>query len=144
MRAIARYVRIPPRKARLVIDLVRGKPVQEAMVILNNLPNKAARLTRKVLESAVANAMHNEGFDPRDLFIARAYVDEGPRWKRILPKDRGRAFRILKRTSHITIELSPLTMRPQPTRRQTTPRTAITQPTQHPMESQPAKQEEQA
>lgn len=107
MRAIARYVRIPPRKARLVIDLIRGKTVQEAMVILNNLPNKAARITRKVLESAVANARHNEGFEPRDLFIWRAYVDEGPRWKRILPKDRGRAFRILKRTSHITIELLP-------------------------------------
>jgi len=114
MRAIARYVRIPPRKARLVIDLVRGKTVQEARVILNNLPNKAARLTRKVLESAVANAMHNDGFDPRELFIAHACVDEGPRWKRILPKDRGRAFRILKRTSHITIELMPIMARPHP------------------------------
>jgi len=126
MRAIARYVRVPPRKARLVIDLVRGKSVQEAMVILNNLPNKAARITRKVLESAVANAMHNNGFEPRDLFIWRAYVDEGPRWKRILPKDRGRAFRILKRTSHITIELLPVPLQrggsqgtPAPTARTT-------------------------
>ncbi|MCS7066003.1 MAG: 50S ribosomal protein L22, partial [Fimbriimonadales bacterium] len=116
MRAIARYVRIPPRKARLVIDLVRGKSVQEAMVILNSLPNKAARIARKVLESAVANAMHNDGFDPRELRIHRAFVDEGPRWKRILPKDRGRAFRILKRTSHITIELGHAPARPQPTR----------------------------
>ncbi|MEN3001202.1 MAG: 50S ribosomal protein L22 [Armatimonadota bacterium] len=138
MRAVARYVRIPPRKARLVIDLVRGKPVQEAMVILNSLPNKAARLTRKVLESAIANAMHNEGHDPRQLFIHRAYVDEGPRWKRILPKDRGRAFRILKRTSHITIELSPIETRSQPTGKRT-PRRA-----QPAAESQPTKQEEQA
>ncbi len=121
MKAVARYVRIPPRKARLAIDMVRGKSVQEAMVILNNLPNKAARVARKVLESAVANAVHNEGFDPRELFIARAYVDEGPRWKRILPKDRGRAFRILKRTSHITIELTPIVARPQPAGRRTPP-----------------------
>ncbi len=122
MRARASYVRIPPRKARLVIDLVRGKPVQEALVILNQLPNKAARLTRKVLQSAIANAVHNEGYDPRELFIARAYVDEGPRWKRILPKDRGRAFRILKRTSHITIELGALMAQPRRTaRRQAAP-----------------------
>ncbi len=125
MRAIARYVRIPPRKARLVIDLVRGKSVQEAMVILNNLPNKAARITRKVLESAVANAMHNNGFEPRDLFIWRASVDEGPRWKRILPKDRGRAFRILKRTSHITIELLPFSPAARiPRGRRATPQTS--------------------
>ncbi len=105
MKAVARHVRIPPRKARLAVDLVRGKPVNEAMVILQRLPNKSARVTRKVLESAVANAMHNNGLAPNILYIQRAYVDEGPRWKRILPKDRGRAFRILKRTSHITIEL---------------------------------------
>lgn len=144
MRAIARYVRIPPRKARLVIDLVRGKTVQEAMVILNNLPNKAARLTRKVLESAVANAMHNDGFEPRDLFIARAYVDEGPRWKRILPKDRGRAFRILKRTSHITIELMPTISRSQLTRRRTARPTPSAQPAQPASATQPATQEERA
>lgn len=105
MKAVARYVRIPPRKARLAIDLVRGKPVNEALVILQRLPNKSARIAKKVIESAVANAMHNNGFSPNMLYIQRAYVDEGPRWKRILPKDRGRAFRILKRTSHITVEL---------------------------------------
>jgi large subunit ribosomal protein L22 len=108
MKAVARYVRIPPRKARLAIDLVRGKQVDEALVILQQMPNKSARIARKVLESAVANAVHNAGLDSRMLFVARAYVDEGPRWKRILPKDRGRAFRILKRTSHITIELGVL------------------------------------
>lgn len=105
MRAVARYVRIPPRKARLAIDLVRGKQVDEALAILQRLPNKSARIARKVLESAIANAMHNYNLSPNTLYIHRAYVDEGPRWKRILPKDRGRAFRILKRTSHITIEL---------------------------------------
>jgi large subunit ribosomal protein L22 len=108
MKAVARYVRIPPRKARLAIDLVRGKQVDEARLILQHLPNKSARIVQKVLDSAVANAAHNAGLDPRMLFVARAYVDEGPRWKRILPKDRGRAFRILKRTSHITIELGVL------------------------------------
>lgn len=105
MKAVARHVRIPPRKARLAIDLVRGKPVGEALVILQHLPNKSARIAKKVLESAVANAVHNKGLPPSMLYVERAYVDEGPRWKRILPKDRGRAFRILKRTSHITIEL---------------------------------------
>lgn len=105
MKAVARYVRIPPRKARLAIDLVRGKHVDEALAILQRLPNKSARIARKVLESAIANAMHNYNLSPNALYIRRAYVDEGPRWKRILPKDRGRAFRILKRTSHITIEL---------------------------------------
>lgn len=105
MKAVARHVRIPPRKARLAINLVRGKPVGEALVILQHLPNKSAQIAKKVLESAVANAVHNNGLPPSMLYVERAYVDEGPRWKRILPKDRGRAFRILKRTSHITIEL---------------------------------------
>jgi large subunit ribosomal protein L22 len=117
MKAVARYVRIPPRKARLAIDLVRGKQVDEARLILQHLPNKSARIVQKVLDSAVANAAHNAGLDPRMLFVARAYVDEGPRWKRILPKDRGRAFHILKRTSHITIELGvllPVGGRPAP------------------------------
>lgn len=119
MKAVARYVRIPPRKARLAIDLVRGKPVDEALVILQRLPNKSARIAKKVLESAVANAVHNNGLPPNMLYIERAYVDEGPRWKRILPKDRGRAFRILKRTSHITIELGVGTPKAQPRTRRT-------------------------
>jgi large subunit ribosomal protein L22 len=111
MKAVARYVRIPPRKARLAVDLVRGKPVNEALNILEHLPNKSARIVKKVLESAIANAEHNLGFAPNTLFVARAYVDEGPRWKRILPKDRGRAFRILKRTSHITILVAPMSLK---------------------------------
>lgn len=103
VRAIARYVRIPPRKARLVINLVRGKPVREAIGILRNLPGKAAAITLKVVQSAAANAENNHRLNPARLRIVRAYVDEGPRWKRIQPKDRGRAFPILKRTSHLTI-----------------------------------------
>ncbi|MFN4033286.1 MAG: 50S ribosomal protein L22 [Fimbriimonadales bacterium] len=117
MKAVAKHVRIPPRKARLAIDLVRGKPVNEAITILQRLPNKSARIARKVLESAVANAMHNDGLSPNMLYIARAYVDEGPRWKRILPKDRGRAYRILKRTSHVTIILGVTVPQPRPTAR---------------------------
>ncbi|MCS7300662.1 MAG: 50S ribosomal protein L22 [Fimbriimonadales bacterium] len=126
MKAVARYVRIPPRKARLAIDLVRGKPVGEALTILQRLPNKSARVARKVLESAVANAVHNDGLSPNMLYIERAYVDEGPRWKRILPKDRGRAFRILKRTSHVTIELG--IVQPKPTRAQRRAQPAPTTP----------------
>ncbi len=117
MKATLRHVRIPPRKARLAVDLVRGKHVGEAITILSHLPNKSARITLKLLQSAIANAVHNDNVDPRRLYIARAYVDEGPRWKRILPKDRGRAFRILKRTSHITIELGEIFPQARPQRK---------------------------
>ncbi len=102
-RAVARYVRISPYKARLVVDLIRGKPVSEALNILNFTPKKAARLVKKVLESAIANAEHNYQMDPDRLYVKKAYVDEGPRLKRIWPRAFGRASRILKRTSHITI-----------------------------------------
>ncbi len=102
-RAVARYVRISPYKARLVVDLIRGKPVDEALNILQFTPKKGARLVRKVLESAIANAEHNYQMDPDRLYVKRAYVDEGPRFKRLWPRAFGRASRILKRTSHITI-----------------------------------------
>ena len=102
-KATARYVRISPYKARPVIDLIRGKDVQEALHILEFAPKKAARLIKKVLESAIANAEHNYNMDPDRLYVKRAYVDEGPRLKRIWPRAWGRASRILKRTSHITV-----------------------------------------
>ncbi len=102
-RATAKYVRISPYKARPVIDLIRGKDVQEALQILEFTPKKAARLIKKVLESAIANAEHNYNMDPDRLYVKRAYVDEGPRFKRIWPRAWGRASRILKRTSHITV-----------------------------------------
>ncbi|OAG27237.1 50S ribosomal protein L22 [Thermodesulfatator autotrophicus] len=102
-RAQAKYVRISPYKARLVVDLIRGKSVDEALKILQFTPKKGARLVRKVLESAVANAEHNYQMDPDKLYVKRAYVDEGPRLKRFWPRAFGRASRILKRTSHITV-----------------------------------------
>jgi len=102
-KATAKYVRISPYKARPVIDLIRGKEVQEAFQILEFTPKKAARLIKKVLESAIANAEHNYHMDADRLYVKRAYVDEGPRLKRIWPRAWGRASRILKRTSHITV-----------------------------------------
>ncbi|MCA1710885.1 MAG: 50S ribosomal protein L22 [Actinobacteria bacterium] len=101
--AQARYVRTAPMKCRRVIDLVRGLEVQEALDILRFAPQSAREPVAKVLASAIANAEHNKNLDRRDLFIAQAYVDEGPTLKRFRPRAQGRAFRIRKRTSHITI-----------------------------------------
>jgi len=101
--AQARYVRTAPMKCRRVIDLVRGLDVQEALDILRFAPQSASEPVAKVLASAIANAEHNNSLDRRDLFIAQAYVDEGPTLKRFRPRAQGRAFRIRKRTSHITI-----------------------------------------
>ncbi|NMA54477.1 MAG: 50S ribosomal protein L22 [Firmicutes bacterium] len=102
-RAVARYVRIAPRKARVVLDLVRGKSTQEAMGILKYIPKRGAGIIEKVLTSAVANAQNNFDLDPSELYVVQAYVDEGPTLKRYRPRAFGRAFPILKRTSHITI-----------------------------------------
>ena len=105
MEAIAkhRFARISPQKARLVADQLRGKPVAQALEILNFSNKKAADLIKKVLESAIANAEHNEGADIDDLNVAKIFVDEGPIMKRIMPRAKGRADRILKRSSHITV-----------------------------------------
>jgi len=102
-RAIAKGVRIPPRKARLVIDLVRGKSVVEADKILNNLNKEAARLIRKVLTSAVANAENNLSLDKTKLFVTQAFVNEGRTLKRMRFGSRGHVDPIKKRTSHIII-----------------------------------------
>ncbi len=110
-KATARYVLISPYKARLVIDTIRGKKVDEALNILNSLPKKGARIIRKVLLSAIANAENNYGMDPDKLYVVRAYVDEGPRLKRIWPRGWGRASRILRRMSHITVEVEELDIR---------------------------------
>jgi len=104
-RAIARHVRISPRKVRIVIDNIRGKNVAEALAILKFTPKAAAPIITKVVNSAVANAIHNYEMDDSSLFIAEAYVDAGPTMKRAQPHLRGRAFPILKRSSHITIVL---------------------------------------
>ena len=105
-RAIAKGLRIPPRKARLVIDLVRGKNVAEADKICRNYNSSAARLTLKVLTSAVANAENNLGLDKTKLYVSKAYVDEGQTLKRMKFGSRGHVDPIKKRTSHITIVVS--------------------------------------
>jgi large subunit ribosomal protein L22 len=101
--AKARFVRVSASKARRVIDLVRGKPVDEALHILRWAPQAASEPVAKVIASAAANAQNNEGLDPSTLVVATVYADEGPTAKRIRPRAQGRAFRIRKRTSHITV-----------------------------------------
>jgi large subunit ribosomal protein L22 len=101
-----RYARVSPQKCRLVADQVRGLPVEQALQILAFSPKKSAGIMKKVLESAIANAEHNEGADIDELAISTVYVDEGPVLKRIRPRAKGRANRIMKRTSHITVKVS--------------------------------------
>ncbi|CAH0524498.1 50S ribosomal protein L22 [Vibrio hippocampi] len=105
MEAIAKhnFARISPQKARLVADQIRGKNVDQALELLTFSNKKAAELIKKVLESAIANAEHNEGADIDDLSVAKIFVDEGPIMKRIMPRAKGRADRILKRSCHITV-----------------------------------------
>ena len=106
--ASARFVRITPMKARRVVDMVRGLGVDDAAALLQFAPQAAAETVNKVLQSAVANAVTNEGLDRATLVIARAMVDEGPTMKRFRPRAQGRASRINKRTSHITLVVQPL------------------------------------
>ncbi len=102
-KAIARYVRVTPRKARIVVDLVRGKSVIQAQEILAFTNRAIAETVEKTLNSAVANAEHLHHVRPESLFVKEAYVDEGPTMKRIRPRAKGSASRIRKRSSHITI-----------------------------------------
>ena len=104
-RATARYVRMTPMKVRRVVDLIRGMEAREALSVLRFAPQAASEPVAKVLASAVANAEHNQNLDPASLVVSVAYVDEGPTLKRFRPRAQGRAFRINKRTSHITIEV---------------------------------------
>jgi large subunit ribosomal protein L22 len=107
-RASLNYVRTSPRKTRQVVDLIKGKSVNEALVILGHTPKKPARKLEKLIKSAVANAQQREDApDVDELLIAEAFVNSGPVWKRWRPRARGRATRILKRTSHITVVLRP-------------------------------------
>ncbi|MFW6266084.1 MAG: 50S ribosomal protein L22 [Halanaerobiales bacterium] len=105
-KAVAKYIRISPRKARQVIDLIRGKDVYKAKGILKNTPKKASGLIEKVLDSAMANAEHNHDMFVEDLIVSEAYVDEGPTLKRFKPRAMGQASPINKRTSHITVVLT--------------------------------------
>ncbi len=102
-RAVLRHVRAQPRKVRIVLDLIRGKPAGEALAILRFVPNRAARLVDGVLRSAIANATHNYDLDADLLYVAATTADQGPVAKRIHPRARGQAFPILKRTTHITV-----------------------------------------
>lgn len=104
-RAIAKHVRISPYKVRIVLDIIRGKGYREAVAILENTPKSASEPIRKVLLSAGANAENNLGLSKENLFVAECYADQGPTLKRVMPRAQGRAFRILKRTSHITVVL---------------------------------------
>ena len=102
-KAVAKYVRIAPRKVRVVMDLIRGKNVAEAFAILKFTPKVGAEVVERVLRSAVANAENNFDMDVDKLSVSSAFVDQGPTLKRIHPRSRGQAFKILKRTSHVTI-----------------------------------------
>lgn len=105
-KAVAKYVRLPPAKVRQVVDLVRGKSVDEALAILRFTPKRAAKPVAKVIKSATANAEHNNDLDREQLFIARVFVDQGPSLKRWRPRAYGRANLIKHRTSHITVVVS--------------------------------------
>lgn len=104
--AILRNARISAQKVRLVADQVRGKQVESALQLLTFSNKKAAAVVKKVLESAIANAEHNDGADVDELKVSRIYVDEGPAYKRIHARAKGRANRIMKRTSHITVAVA--------------------------------------
>jgi len=105
-RATARFVRVTPMKARRVVDMIRYLPTDEALALLRFAPQTASEPVAKVVASAVANAEHNLRLDPAALVVSAAFVDEGPTLKRIRPRAQGRAFRINKRTSHITVEVT--------------------------------------
>ncbi|MDY5821163.1 MAG: 50S ribosomal protein L22 [Candidatus Borkfalkiaceae bacterium] len=104
-KAVARYIRISPYKVRVVLDLIRGKNVNEAVAILDNVSKAGALPIKKVVLSAAANAEHNLQMNAADLYVAECYADQGPTLKRMQPMGHGRGFRILKRTSHITVIL---------------------------------------
>ncbi|MCH8531928.1 MAG: 50S ribosomal protein L22 [Saccharospirillum sp.] len=104
--AVLRGARLSAQKARLVADMIRGKSVAEALDLLTFSPQKGAAIVKKVLESAIANAEHNDGADVDELKVATIFVDEGMTMKRIRPRAKGRADRIFKRTSHITVKVA--------------------------------------
>ncbi|OKH17205.1 50S ribosomal protein L22 [[Limnothrix rosea] IAM M-220] len=107
VKAIARYIRMSPRKVRRVLDQIRGRSYREALIILEFMPYRACEPILKVLRSAVANAEHNEGLDPSSLIVSTAFADAGPVLKRYRPRAQGRAFQIRKPTCHITVAVAP-------------------------------------
>jgi len=128
-KAQARYVRVTPQKARRVVDLIRGRQASDALAVLQFAPQAASEPVFKVIASAVANArvkaeQANEAFDERNLVVHAAYVDEGPTMKRFRPRAQGRAYRVNKRTSHITVVVGAPEDGAQPARRGTSRRVA--------------------
>jgi large subunit ribosomal protein L22 len=126
-KAQARYVRVTPQKARRVVDLIRGRAASEAVAVLSFAPQAASEPVRKVVESAIANARvkadrASQAFDERTLVVEEAYVDEGPTLKRFRPRAQGRAGRIMKRTSHITVVVAPAQEGSRTTSTTSTPR----------------------
>ncbi len=107
-RATLRYARISPRKVQVVLDLIRKQPAEKAVAILENTPRSACEYLVKLLKSAIANAENNHNMDTSKLYVAECFVGPGPTLKRIRPKDHGRAHRIMKRTSHVTLVLREL------------------------------------
>jgi large subunit ribosomal protein L22 len=105
-RAKARYIRVTPRKARRVVDLIRGMPADQAQATLKFAPQSASDPVGKILDSAIANAAHQIHLDASSLVVKRAWVDEGPTLKRFRPRAQGRGYRIEKKTSHITVIVS--------------------------------------
>ena len=114
VKAVAKWVRTSPRKARLVVEHIRGRPVPEARTVLAFTPRAAAREVEKVLRSAVANAEANHDLEGDELVVSAVYVDEGPVLKRFRARARGRAARIHKPTCHITVKLTPIERAPEP------------------------------
>jgi large subunit ribosomal protein L22 len=108
-RSTARYARVTPQKARRMVDLIRGLPAEEARTVLRFSPQAASETVGKVLDSAIANAEHNHSLDRGSLVVTEAFVDEGPTLKRFRPRAQGRAYRIRKRTSHITVVVESVT-----------------------------------
>lgn len=104
-RAYLKYARISPRKVQIVLDLIRNKPVDVAMAILKHTPKAASESLQKLLKSAIANAENNQSMDVSKLYVSQCFVSPGPILKRIRPRAQGRAFQILKRTSHVTMVL---------------------------------------
>ncbi len=137
-RAVARHVRLSATKARRVINLVRGLPAKEALTVLQFAPQAASEPVYKVLASAIANAENNERLDPDALLVSAAYVDEGPTMKRFRPRAQGRAYRIRKRTCHITIEVEAVQVKARP--KKTVAPKAAPAPVEEPAaETKPAK-----
>ena len=106
VKAVERFIRVSPRKVRSVVDLIREKTIEEAIDILTFTPRGAAVAVKKAIQSAAANATENNNINEDDLFIFKVFVDEGPTLKRFMPRARGRATRIRKRTSHLTVIVS--------------------------------------